>query len=78
MSTYAPSRMGSPGMGLGSGGGSAMNASANTTLFRRLVWEGSVPVEIRINPSQLPAESDRGLESYFVSTSILLLYPQNC
>lgn len=78
MSTYAPSRMGSPGMGLGSGGGSAMNASANTTLFRRLVWEGSVPVEIRINPSQLPAESDRGLESYFVSTTNLLRYPQNC
>ena len=51
-----------------------MNASANTTLFRRLVWEGSVPVEIRINPSQLPAESDRGLESYFVSTTNLLLY----
>jgi autophagy-related protein 5 len=55
-----------------------MNASANTTLFRRLVWEGSVPVEIRINPSQLPAESDRGLESYFVSTSYLLLVLQNC
>lgn len=25
-----------------------------------------MPVEIRINQSQLPAESDRGLESYFV------------
>jgi hypothetical protein len=54
-------------MGLGSGGGSNAAASANTTLFRRLVWEGSVPLEIRIDQKELPADSDRGLgESYYL------------
>ncbi|KAF9050978.1 autophagy-related protein [Hymenopellis radicata] len=38
----------------------------HTTLFRRLIWDGTVPLEIRINPKHLPANSDRALESYFM------------
>jgi autophagy-related protein 5 len=38
----------------------------NTTLFRRLTWEGTVPLEIRVDPKELPANSDRGLECYFI------------
>ncbi|KAG5653617.1 hypothetical protein H0H81_011843 [Sphagnurus paluster] len=38
----------------------------HTTLFRRLTWEGSVPLEIRVDPKELPANSDRGLECYYV------------
>jgi autophagy-related protein 5 len=54
-------------MGLGSGAGNNAAASANTTLFRRLIWEGSVPLEIRIDQKELPADSDRGLgESYYL------------
>ena len=63
------SRIASPG--LGSGGGNNAAASANTTLFRRLVWEGSVPLEIRIDQKELPADSDRGLgESYYLQVRI--------
>ena len=74
MSGY-PSRITSPagfggpggGGGLGSGSGGTASASATTTLFRRLIWEGSVPMEIRIDQKELPAESDRGLgESYYL------------
>ncbi len=42
------------------------NADYNTTLFRRLSWEGTVPLEIRVDPKELPANSDRGLECYFI------------
>lgn len=38
----------------------------HTTLFRRLTWEGTVPLEIRVDPKELPANSDRGLECYYV------------
>lgn len=38
----------------------------HTTLFRRLSWEGTVPLEIRVDPQELPANSDRGLECYFM------------
>ncbi|KIL68948.1 hypothetical protein M378DRAFT_120231, partial [Amanita muscaria Koide BX008] len=38
----------------------------HTTLFRRLSWEGSVPLEIRVDSKELPANSDRGLESYYM------------
>lgn len=38
----------------------------HTTLFRRLTWEGTVPLEIRVEPSELPADSERGLECYFI------------
>ncbi|SRR5260221_14601933 len=42
------------------------NADYSTTLFRRLTWEGTVPLEIRVDPKELPANSDRGLECYFI------------
>ncbi|KAK7472871.1 autophagy protein 5 [Stygiomarasmius scandens] len=38
----------------------------NTTLFRRLSWDGTVPLEIRIDPKELPANSERGLEYYYI------------
>lgn len=38
---------------------------ASTVLFRRLCWEGTVPLEIRVDPKELPANSDRGLECYY-------------
>ena len=38
----------------------------NTTLFRRLTWEGTVPLEIRVDSKELPANSDRGLECYYI------------
>ena len=55
MSTYAPRH--SP---------SAFSTPASTTLFRRLTWEGTVPLEIRVDSKELPANSDRGLECYYI------------
>ena len=46
--------------------GSAFATSAAITLFRRLSWEGTVPLEIRVDPKELPANSDRGLECYYI------------
>ncbi|TDL22655.1 autophagy protein 5 [Rickenella mellea] len=45
---------------------SAFSTPASTTLFRRLSWEGTVPIEIRVDSKELPANSDRGLECYFI------------
>lgn len=42
------------------------SSPASTTLFRRLVWEGTVPLEIRVDSKELPANSNRGLECYFI------------
>ncbi|KAF8972961.1 autophagy protein Apg5-domain-containing protein [Flammula alnicola] len=47
----------------------------NTTLFRRLTWEGTVPLEIRVDPKELPANSDRGLECYFVQAARVSYLP---
>ncbi|EKM80858.1 hypothetical protein AGABI1DRAFT_119425 [Agaricus bisporus var. burnettii JB137-S8] len=38
----------------------------HTTLFRRLTWEGTVPLEVRVDAKELPANSNRGLECYYV------------
>lgn len=45
---------------------SANSTPASTTLFRRLTWEGTVPLEIRVDSKELPANSDRGLECYYI------------
>ncbi|KAK7685207.1 hypothetical protein QCA50_011570 [Cerrena zonata] len=45
---------------------SAFTTPASTTLFRRLTWEGTVPLEIRVDAKELPANSDRGLECYYI------------
>ncbi|KAL4074331.1 autophagy protein Apg5-domain-containing protein [Scleroderma citrinum] len=45
---------------------SSFTTSASVTLFRRLTWEGTVPLEIRVDPKELPANSDRGLECYYI------------
>ncbi|KAH7888307.1 autophagy-related protein [Phlebopus sp. FC_14] len=57
MSTYGTTRNHAP---------SAFATSASITLFRRLSWEGTVPLEIRVDSKELPANSDRGLECYYV------------
>jgi autophagy-related protein 5 len=44
----------------------AFSTPASTTLFRRLTWEGTVPLEIRVDSKELPANSDRGLEYYYI------------
>ena len=46
--------------------GSSSTTPASTTLFRRLTWEGTVPLEIRVDPHELPAGADRGLECYYM------------
>ncbi|TFK18930.1 autophagy protein 5 [Coprinopsis marcescibilis] len=52
----------------------------HTALFRRLAWEGTVPIEIRVDPKELPANSDRGLECYYLQaprvTYLPLLLPE--
>ena len=45
---------------------SSFSTPASTALFRRLTWEGTVPLEIHVDPAELPANSDRGLECYFI------------
>ena len=45
---------------------SAFSTPASTTLFRRLTWEGTVPLEIRVDSKELPANSERGLECYYI------------
>jgi autophagy-related protein 5 len=44
----------------------AHSTPASTTLFRRLTWEGTVPIEVRVDSKELPANSDRGLECYYL------------
>lgn len=57
MSVYGSTRHHAP---------SSFTTSASVTLFRRLAWEGTVPLEIRVDPKELPANSDRGLECYYI------------
>ncbi|TEB37593.1 autophagy protein 5 [Coprinellus micaceus] len=61
MSNYGTTRQ--PG-----GGAPAKDKTTDyhTALFRRLSWEGTVPIEIRVDPKELPANSDRGLECYYI------------
>ena len=47
-------------------GGKDKTTDYHTALFRRLAWEGTVPFEIRVDPKELPANSDRGLECYYI------------
>lgn len=59
------------------GAASAMNMTtpASTTLFRRLTWEGTVPLEIRVDSKELPANSNRGLECYFIQAARVSYLP---
>lgn len=50
----------------GQGGAKDRITDYHTTLFRRLTWEGTVPLEIRVDTKELPANSNRGLECYYV------------
>ena len=47
----------------------------HTTLFRRLTWEGTVPLEIRVDSKELPANSNRGLECYYVQAPRISYLP---
>ncbi|KAF9788479.1 autophagy protein Apg5-domain-containing protein [Thelephora terrestris] len=57
------------------GAASLMATSASTTLFRRLTWEGTVPLEIRVDSKELPANSNRGLECYFIQAARVSYLP---
>ncbi|KAF8605558.1 autophagy protein 5 [Ceratobasidium sp. AG-I] len=48
---------------------------ASAQLFRRLVWEGTIPIEIRIDGKELPAGSDRNLESYYIQAPRISYLP---
>jgi autophagy-related protein 5 len=52
-------------------------ASAQATSFRRLLWSGSVPLQIKIFPGDIPAAgSASSIDSYYVRLSAtLLLHP---
>ena len=52
-----------------------MTTPASTTLFRRLTWEGTVPLEIRVDSKELPANSNRGLECYFIQAARVSYLP---
>ncbi|KAF8335476.1 autophagy protein 5 [Cantharellus anzutake] len=49
--------------------------SASTTLFRRLIFDGTVPLEIKIDLKDLPANSDRSLEYYYVQAPRISYLP---
>lgn len=56
---------------------STFSTPASTTLFRRLSWEGTIPIEVHVDPKELPAGSDRGLDVYYLQaprTSYLPLH----
>lgn len=48
---------------------------ASTILFRRLSWEGTVPLEIRVDSKELPDNSDRGLECYYIQAPRVAYLP---
>lgn len=54
---------------------STFTTSASTSLFRRLTWEGTVPLEIRVDAKELPANSDRGLECYYIQAARVSYLP---
>jgi autophagy-related protein 5 len=54
---------------------SAFTTPASVSLFRRLLWEGTVPLEIHIDSKELPAGSDRGLDSYYIQASRISYLP---
>ncbi|KAI0790719.1 autophagy protein Apg5-domain-containing protein [Abortiporus biennis] len=54
---------------------SAFSTPASTVLFRRLTWEGTVPLEIRVDSKELPANSDRGLECYYIQAPRISYLP---
>ncbi|KAG8906156.1 autophagy protein 5 [Tulasnella sp. 403] len=56
-------------------GGAPSQTPAATSLFRRLVWEGTVPLEIKIDGKELPAGSDRGLECYYIQAPRISYLP---
>lgn len=48
---------------------------ASVSLFRRLTWEGTVPLEIHIEQKELPAGSDRALECYYIQAPRISYLP---
>ncbi|KAF8306941.1 hypothetical protein DL93DRAFT_2088313 [Clavulina sp. PMI_390] len=53
----------------------AQSNSASTTLFRRLIFDGTVPIEIRLDSKELPANSDRSLECYYMQAPRISYLP---
>ncbi|KAF5320989.1 hypothetical protein D9619_001418 [Psilocybe cf. subviscida] len=74
MSSYQPSRR-HPSPSPNARPDKDKTTDYNTTLFRRLTWEGTVPLEIRVDSKELPANSDRGLECYFIQAPRISYLP---
>lgn len=51
---------------------SAASSSASTELYRSLVFGGSVPLCISLLPEELPAGSDRCIDSVYVSVGLFV------
>jgi hypothetical protein len=52
-----------------------------STRFRTLVWEGTVPIQVSLDDSELPQGSDRSVESFFVRATVcscVLLFTRVC
>lgn len=49
--------------------------ASTVSLFRRLTWEGTVPLEIRIDSKELPAGSDRALDCYYLQAPRISYLP---
>ncbi|KZO95622.1 hypothetical protein CALVIDRAFT_499967 [Calocera viscosa TUFC12733] len=45
------------------------------SLFRQLVWEGTVPIAIKLAPTSLPTSSDRPLDTYFIQAPRISYLP---
>jgi autophagy-related protein 5 len=54
---------------------SAFTTPSSVALFRRLLWEGTVPLEVHIDSKELPAGSDRGLDSCYLQAPRISYLP---
>ncbi|EJU04467.1 hypothetical protein DACRYDRAFT_76943 [Dacryopinax primogenitus] len=46
-----------------------------SSLFRQMVWDGTVPLAIKLAPSSLPSSSDRMLDTYFIQAPRISYLP---
>lgn len=45
---------------------SSSSAAQSTSTFRRLVWEGTIPICVSIDPTELPSGSDSSIDSTYL------------
>ena len=54
---------------------SNFSTTSSVALFRRITWEGTIPLEIHISSTELPAGADRGLDSYYIQAPRISYLP---